>query len=380
MYIRSQIMHMVRRLIFILVFPAILTAQGLEICRGETGMVGFCNQNGEVVIPQIYYDAFDFVGGYAAVLLEGKWSIINETGETVVGPIFNDLVECSHSDFILARKGDKWQFIYPNGDPVTDEYEVTDAYAEFKFYGAVADFEPDTWFAVSKRDKWGAITMNNEIMVDFKYDWLHIVRREIAGREGVVGMVMKQDDRYGWQRADARAGTGFYFDEYLGENDEYLFFLKGEDVIALNAITGAKASSIEGADFHILKNDTGNQGLIDLKAGKVIVPFEYGIIDLESIENYILFGFGSELGMADYTGAVLLEPSYRDIKLLVDNPMFLSVRNQDNKVAIMRVEGAEVEAITEFKYTFAREEDGSFYVGIGNQHGYVSREGVETWR
>ena len=170
-------------------------------------MVGFCNQNGEVVIPQIYYDAFDFVGGYAAVLLEGNWSIINETGETVVGPIFNDLVECSHSDFILARKGDKWQFIYPNGDPVTDEYEVTDAYAEFKFYGAVADFEPDTWFAVSKRDKWGAITMNNEIMVDFKYDWLHIVRREIAGREGVVGMVMKQDDRYGWQRADARAGT-----------------------------------------------------------------------------------------------------------------------------------------------------------------------------
>ena len=56
----------------------------------QNGKYGLVNTTGEVVVPCIYDDAGRFYRGFAKVRKDGKWSIINAKGEVIVA-------ECSEN-------------------------------------------------------------------------------------------------------------------------------------------------------------------------------------------------------------------------------------------------------------------------------------------
>ncbi len=355
-------------------------ANQLEVCRGETGLFGFCNSNGDVVIPQVYYDALEFVNGHAPVLIEDKWGIINSRGEQVLAPRFEEVIECINlENTFLASSDGKWQFIEANGQEITSAYEVKEPRYDFLLNGAVSEITTNEWVAVKKGRKWGAIDILGNEKIDFDYDWLKVILQKVNGVQETVGVVVKEKDKFAWKRADGKAGSGFYFDHFLGMNENQLFFEKGRDLIVLDASSGQKLI-LEGKQFFRLKNDENKYGLVSAERNQVVVPFKYDIVDMDQIPNHVVFGHHNKVGLSDLWGNVILLPEYKEIKSIEVNPMILAVRNTENKVAVMAVDANRANKVTEFKYQFARKDGESIYIGTPNRHGYLSLDGTETWR
>ena len=101
-------------LVITLSFGSLANGQSLQPCRSDSGLFGYCNSQGEVVIEQKFYDALDFVDGHAAVLMEDKWGIINESGNWMVEPRYDEVYDCANiHDQILVKEGENWSFVVP---------------------------------------------------------------------------------------------------------------------------------------------------------------------------------------------------------------------------------------------------------------------------
>mgnify|MGYP003304253394 CR=1 FL=1 len=121
---------------------------GLILAKGAENLFGYLNEQGEMVIPNIYERAHNFSEGMAAVcvryeyLLTGdkyevisEWGYINSEGEMVISPIYSDAAAFSEGLAAVKTK-DGWGFVDRNG------IEVIPAQ-----YAWVTDFADGTAFA-----------------------------------------------------------------------------------------------------------------------------------------------------------------------------------------------------------------------------------------
>ncbi len=366
--------------IFALFLSTFLFAENkLEVCRGDSGLVGFCNPDGVVVIAQQYFDAHEFVDGFAAVLVEDKWGIIDKNGKLVITPAFDDMIECEHTNWYLVRQDTRWFFVNSLGEPQTGMYDVKNPEQEFELNGAVAEFDANAWFAVSKKEKWGVINLQNEIMVAFEYNWLKVIRLNVNGQRRVSGVVLKnKKDLFAWQDPSGLHTSGFIFEKYLGQNENHLFFLKSGTLLVLEATTGNEIE-FSGNSYFTLTNDQGKMGVVNARIGRVVIPFDFDNIDNSQIPNHAITSKGGKVGLANMFGDILLPPEYEEISALSKNPLLIAVKDASAKVAIVAIDANVLRNLTPFKYTFVRPKGDRFYVGIGNQHGYVTMTGEEIW-
>ena len=376
MSMKTSIKSIVASFILFLVSP--LLAQDLMPCRNDSGLFGYCDKNRNTVIEHNYYDALDFIDGHAAVLNGDKWGIINESGNWMVQPTYDEVYNCQNvPDQILVRSEDKWSLINAYGVQMTHEYEVKFPWYEFELDGQVALFNADTWFSVIRKGKWGIVDLQDHVKIPFDYQYTRVIRKDVGGMRKVVSVVLKQKDKYAWQRMDAGAATGFEFDQFLGEYAEFLFFRKGSESTILNSITGEKVRDAGRSYFNLI-DDEDSAGLVN-SIGRIIVPFKYHIVDISKVQMHAVFGFRDALGLSDLIGNVLLPAEYVDIKEITSSPATIAVKNQEGKVAVMAIEGKNIRSITDFKYDYAVPDDGKIRIRIGNKFGYVSFDGVETW-
>jgi len=359
-------------------FYTLSMAQTLTPCRAESGLYGYCDKQGNTVIAHQYYDALDFIEGHAAVLSEEKWGIINESGKWMVPPKYDEVYNCTNvPDQILVKTGELWSLINAYGIQMMHEYQVKWPWYEFELSGSTAEFQQNTWFSVIRKDKWGIVDINDQIKIPFNYQFTRVIRKEVAGQKGVVSVVLKEKDKYAWQRVDAKAATGFVFDQFMGEYGDFLFFRKGTEYYILNAITGERVRDAGRSYFNLI-DDEDSAGLVNT-VGRIIVPFKYQVVDVSKVSMHAAFGFRDELGLADLTGKVLLEPIYQDIREISSSPALLAVKNQEGKVAIAALEGSTARFLSEFKYDYALPDIGRVRVKMGTKLGYVSYAGQETW-
>lgn len=66
---------------------------------------GFINQNGEIVIEPIYEDARSFSNGYAAVKMDGKWGFIDENNNVFIDYQFNDARDFTDKGSVFVNYG-----------------------------------------------------------------------------------------------------------------------------------------------------------------------------------------------------------------------------------------------------------------------------------
>lgn len=87
-----------------------------ERIQGDDGKYGFRNEiKGKTVeIPCKYDYAYDFVGGFARVKLNGKWGFIDEWG-TIVVPIEYDEVKDFSMGFASVKLNTNWYYVDLNG-------------------------------------------------------------------------------------------------------------------------------------------------------------------------------------------------------------------------------------------------------------------------
>lgn len=366
------------------ILPLLLTLLGsfafasdtLEICRGSSGLVGFC-KNGEVVIDQQFFDASDFIDGHAAVLKDDKWGIINENGHFIVEPIFDEVYNCTNApDQILVRTGNKWHFINSYGIQMSKEYEVPFPWYEFELEGTVASFNPDTWFSFQRKGKWGIVDIHDEIKMPFDYEWTRVVRSGKKSGKDVVSIILKQKGKFAWQGINAQAATGFEFDAYLGEYGDQLFFQKGDKVETVNSLSGARNETLDRQYFNLIDAED-SVGLVSA-SGNIVLPFNNQMVNLGIVPEHAVFGQKGNVGLANLKGDILLEKEYYDVKFIRDN--LIAVKNQEMKTAVIKIAGNKTEFITPFKYDYAVLDEDRIRMKMGQRFGVISFTGIETWQ
>jgi len=73
----------------------------LPVMRPSSGLWGYCDTDGEMIIPALYSYASPFRHGLAAVVQGGFWGVIGTDGQTVVAPQY-DYLEICPGGFLLA--------------------------------------------------------------------------------------------------------------------------------------------------------------------------------------------------------------------------------------------------------------------------------------
>ncbi len=76
----------------------------------QDGKWGFMDNQGEMVIEPQYEDARSFCNGYAAVKQKGVWGFIDAQGEMVIEPQFADARDFSDGS-VFVKRGDKFEML-----------------------------------------------------------------------------------------------------------------------------------------------------------------------------------------------------------------------------------------------------------------------------
>lgn len=209
--------------LFLLGSQLVSAEQSLEICPNDTGLVGFCNSNGEVVIKHKYYDAHEFRNGHAAVLTDENWAIIDTRGDVVSKMPYDDVYEVINAlDGYVVGIDDKWQIISSTGEEKTDTYFTDDPRTSFLLNGAVSELSLDSWLAVSRKGKWEVVDFNGDTKVSFDYSWARLVQ----DKGQTLGVITKKKKFFAWNSPDMLYSSGHIFTEYYGESEDYLFSRK----------------------------------------------------------------------------------------------------------------------------------------------------------
>ena len=196
---------------------------------------GFIDDNGKIIIPLIYDDAFPFYGGYASVKTNDKWNYINEKGKVIFSdtlifsyrPIINNRavfmisnkeVEKNKRMHTEDREGSQTFAEYLNQikniqlkeglinidgeiliEPIYDELSgyyingfmrvrnngkagIINEKGEIIIpleYDNVLDYK-NKMFIVEKNNKWGIVDTQNNIMIPFEYARIRHFEDELA--------------------------------------------------------------------------------------------------------------------------------------------------------------------------------------------------------
>ncbi len=91
--------------------------EGMAQVKGDNGKYGYINLNGGKDIPFIYQGGSPFLGGVAAVIVEGKQGLINQNGEELTDFKY-DIIFSYHIGYWLVKKEGRYGAIDSTGKEI----------------------------------------------------------------------------------------------------------------------------------------------------------------------------------------------------------------------------------------------------------------------
>lgn len=154
------------------------------------GKWGIIDRNGKTIIPFEYDMCYHFYKNLAVVKSNNKYGVIDSSNNLII-PFIYDKISNFEGRCAVIKTNNKYGLIDFNGNIILDKvYEyieifksfiiVTDSEKKgiFDMYGNemisliyqdVSIFNNECFF-VKNHDKWGCVDINNELIIDFKYD------------------------------------------------------------------------------------------------------------------------------------------------------------------------------------------------------------------
>lgn len=134
-----------------------------RIAAKKDGKYGYLDSNMKAKLAFVYDDATAFSDGVAAVKQGEKWAFINNKGEAVTDFVYDEVAinskgSCSVSGIIGVRQGTEWFLINTEGERVGQDS-----------YDAMKAFEGKGYTAVCKGERWGYISADGTLMIDYQY-------------------------------------------------------------------------------------------------------------------------------------------------------------------------------------------------------------------
>ena len=221
----------------------------------KNGKWGLIDKTGEVIMPVEYDKIWDFNEGLAQVWKNDKRGYINKTGKVVI-PIEYDYVTSFDDGLVSVRKNDKWGFLDMTGKVVVpieyDEVRLSDGLIELR-----------------NKSKWHVIDKTGKTIIPTGYSYMEV-------RDGLIYVRIK--DKVGVLDLTGKVIVPSEFDEVhffseglaaIKKNDKWGFLDKTCTIVI--PLEYDEANSFSEGLAWVKKN--GGWGVID-KTGKVVVPCE----------------------------------------------------------------------------------------------------------
>ncbi len=154
--------------------------QGL-ISVEKDGNYGFCNEDGDVIIPMMYEKSGHIFGsnGTVAMRKNNRWGYIDKVNDTIIDFKYEEVSGHFEGDDLVAVKlNNQWGFIDKKGDELLP-FEWEEAKGFYKEDEAEG-FSVGVGRVKNKYGKWGGILPANKVMIPFLFDRIDSFRYGIA--------------------------------------------------------------------------------------------------------------------------------------------------------------------------------------------------------
>lgn len=295
------------------------------------GLVGVLDTLGNTIVQPNLYTWLEMNGKYSVVKVQdGKYGLLGSKWDEVYPPIFSSLLPLAVEGFYIACE-EKCGMISVNQEVLVPfEYDWVPAdYAENDPY-----CEP--WYIPVRNEKgWGFISP-----FDIGKEWGYE-----AVIENALGFMVKKGNDYAWVNCNGERVTDFLYNGWPPEQvAEDLFLLhKGDPSSAFErlCLMDRRGKLLVKKDFEEIA-PLGEGQFMGMEGGKAfLMDQKQGIIPVKDAEYYRDLGkyLGAKIGGQWYIlnrdGTVFHSEPFRDISLLHGN--FFSVGLKNDKEVIWKV-------------------------------------------
>lgn len=160
------------------------------------------NQKGELVFPYVFERIYSPVDSAVVAQYQGKWGVMNLAGDTLSEFEYDFIGSFNNQQPAIRIKGKSYDYIDAKGkvkialnydvDNTTSVYaSFKDGFAKYKYkskfglidtagnriapavYSEIGLYNGSGAIPVSKNGKWGYVSLDNKMQIDFKYDYAY---------------------------------------------------------------------------------------------------------------------------------------------------------------------------------------------------------------
>jgi len=273
------------------------------------GKWGFINNIGEIIIPPRYDDAYIFSDGRAAIKRQGFYGYIDTLGNFLIKPRL-DLANSFTEGIAVIQEGEKVYLINTSGEKLKElEYEEWGEPSEGRI-------------AVKDGDKWG--------FIDFIGNMVIIPQYEVASKfsEGLAAVII--NERWGYIDTLGKVviDPRFFYADVFSEGYTFVFVdsLPFKRAIMIdkqgNQVLEKKfsfAGQVKHGIIPVINISGTNKANANMHCMYLRVPSGEKITDMEfDVTMTFSEGFGpvkseDKWGFIDTTGYLIFPPQYDDI-------------------------------------------------------------------
>ncbi|MFA7116660.1 MAG: WG repeat-containing protein [Bacteroidales bacterium] len=286
------------------------------------GKWGYMDLNRTIVIKPEFDEVTDFSKGIARVCKDGKWGVINSNRGELFGFIFDE-IKPFNDKIALARKGEKYFYLYQNGEmrklPSTYEFH------SYRFgLARVKDIN---------KNKWGFIDNSGVFVIDTKYDKARDFVYDYA-------LVVKKGKTYKISLKGSKSSTTSAFEDSIVVNNNFTYFIKHADnpFVLINSegvCTNQYFSEVTPFSSGIARVRLLDSTLIYINACGTEVLRPSGIDDCGSFHSGLAWvKIEGKYGFINTQSQIAVEPVFSYVS---DYSNGLAVVGADNRLGIIRI-------------------------------------------
>lgn len=272
----------------------------------RNNLFGYLDNRGVEIIKPQYQKANSFTtDGYASIMKNDKWGVINKSGEIIISCKYDDIGSIKYGAIVASQNG-KWFIINLKGEQISKEYDE-------KF--SISD---DGFSSVKTNGQSGVIDKNGKVVIPCKYTNCYLT-------EGLV--MVQENEKWGYLDFDGRviipiacsSANHFYDGVALIERDNINMIIGSDTRTLARFEKGWLTDVLKGNREDTAVNPVfiyhldGKEGLVD-KNGRQIVS-----IDKDNDFGYF-YGCGligakrnDRIGFFDiFTGAIKIPFEYEE--------------------------------------------------------------------
>ncbi len=327
---------------------------------------------------------------YYVLNSDGKYGIIDTSGNIVIEPIYDNIkLPNPEKAIFICKLEDKSIVVNEKNKEIFTEYETVEP---ITLNGVVSNVPYEKMVLRYKKDgKYGLINYEGKEITKPIYEEIKSLENKeselLVKKDGKYGVINSKGARLIKEEYDNIVGDGFYTSKekykYSGyivsnkTNQGYRYgYIDYEHKKMLEVEYNSIDRIIENVDTNevlLIASKNGQYGVIN--NNKIIINYSYQGIEYEKNNKIFELQRSGKYGIADYNGKEIIPVVYSDIE--IKGTYIKALKNEEAEPILYNISGEKIENT---KYTsMLCTENENYYITIDNEgfYGIINKDNIE---